>query len=333
MADFLTGLELSAAIRHVLSGQRIRCAVAFWGDGAADLLSTCRPNSIQMARIVCDISMGNTSPTELKRLGAPDNRSLKFHDRLHSKVYISSAGAVVGSANASTNGIGFKDGKPAGLTEAGTLYSPDEPGWIKASAWFDELYNEAKPIDAEALARVWRNWSPPKGAGVDSAETRPGSLLDLVRSEPKIFAHVGFVFARNSNDDTSVEAAKKSVAASHPELEEDILNWSPNDMFTGWDQDELDRWPRTFFELWMPDGKLTVYARQIVHVDDRTQTVFSTRMWPQMRQKLGIRLPKAAEIGTADADLAARVLGSEEGLLFSSGGDLWKALTTLNPLT
>jgi hypothetical protein len=66
MAEFLTGTDLSAKIRDLLSGTNLRCAVAFWGDGAAKLLCTCSAENSKDAKIVCDLSVGGTYPPELK---------------------------------------------------------------------------------------------------------------------------------------------------------------------------------------------------------------------------------------------------------------------------
>jgi hypothetical protein len=120
MADFLTGRDLSTRVCHLLSCRNVRCAVAFWGEGAAGLLSD---SNLREAKVICDLSMGATFPPELKRLGAPHNDRLRYLNGLHAKVYISDAGAVVASANMSSNGLGFKDTRRAGLIEAGTFHA------------------------------------------------------------------------------------------------------------------------------------------------------------------------------------------------------------------
>lgn len=51
--------------------------------------------------------MQATTQAALIALGAPHNERLLHLDGLHAKVYLSRRGAVVCSANASSNGIGF----------------------------------------------------------------------------------------------------------------------------------------------------------------------------------------------------------------------------------
>ncbi|MDE2116075.1 MAG: phospholipase D family protein, partial [Hyphomicrobiales bacterium] len=101
MADFLAETFLSEKIRDLLSGGNIRCAVAFWGEGANKLLLERSGKFSTDARIVCDVSMGSTSPNELEALRAPNNPNLRYLNGLHAKVYISDKGSVVTSANMS----------------------------------------------------------------------------------------------------------------------------------------------------------------------------------------------------------------------------------------
>ncbi|QGM47646.1 phospholipase D family protein [Methylocystis heyeri] len=176
MAEFITEKDLSARIRLVLSGTEIQCAVAFLGDGSAELLR----DKVQ-AEIICDLSMGGTFPPELKRLGAPGNEKLRYINGLHAKVYISSAGAIVSSANATANGIG-NDRHQARLIEAGTFYSPDDANWRSTKKWFCQLYESAPRVDKGALADAYQRWEPPRGAAIPAVAVRSGSLLDLVRS-------------------------------------------------------------------------------------------------------------------------------------------------------
>jgi hypothetical protein len=129
MARFVDHKKLGPKIRRVLGGGGVRCAVAFWGDGAAASLFAGPPPA--EAHIICDIAMGGTNPRELKELGAPDNRGLRHLPGLHAKVYLSSRGLIAGSANASNNSIGFLDA--AALMEAGTFHESEEEAWRQAS--------------------------------------------------------------------------------------------------------------------------------------------------------------------------------------------------------
>lgn len=106
VARFIAGSDLADAIRDVLGGNNVRCAVAFWGTGAEALLDQATGDQ---PRIICDVTLGGTSPNALRALGAPENDRLRYVPSLHAKVYISDRGAIVGSANASQNGVGQMD--------------------------------------------------------------------------------------------------------------------------------------------------------------------------------------------------------------------------------
>ena len=158
MCEFLAGNDLSQMIREVVSGKDARCAVAFWGQGAVRELFGTDVLERNDVHVVCDLSMGGSNPATLRALGAPKNPKIKYLDGLHAKVFLSERGAVVGSANASNNGIGFF-GREAELLEAGTYFSKDSVQWCRIGAWFDQLIkNEASEIDQDALRAADLSW-------------------------------------------------------------------------------------------------------------------------------------------------------------------------------
>ncbi|MBK5927474.1 hypothetical protein [Rhodobaculum claviforme] len=108
-------------------------------------------------RIICDIGMGGTNPEALITLGAPRRDGLRHCSNMHAKVYLSDAGLVMGSANASANGIGL-NADAAGLTEAGTFSTAHSPAWEAAATWFENLWTRAAAVDADAMDRAWKSW-------------------------------------------------------------------------------------------------------------------------------------------------------------------------------
>lgn len=174
MARFLDHKQVRDAVQTVIAGDDVRCAVAFWGDGALKTLFGSKKRASK-ARIICDLSMGGTNPEELTLLGAPDNPDLKHFRGLHAKLYLSSAGMVVTSANASNRGIGFVE--PAALTECGTFHRPDTTAFREGAKWFDTLWGKAEMVDPEALATARAAWAKrarpgaPKGAPLTAAQT------------------------------------------------------------------------------------------------------------------------------------------------------------------
>ncbi|RBI69030.1 hypothetical protein DQW77_15925 [Roseovarius sp. TE539] len=180
MAEFLFGDDLSNRIREVARRPDARCAVAFWGIGAAYEVFGGEFDQRDDVKIICDISMGGTNPLTLRQLGAPENNYLKYKDKLHAKTYLSEEGLVVGSANASSNGIG-RSGRPAGLVEAGSFFPVGSPEWQEANRWFCSLWDEegCLKVDQQALERAEDLWSRRARLPVEfQAEAPAGTVLD-----------------------------------------------------------------------------------------------------------------------------------------------------------
>lgn len=183
MCEFLQGDDLSQKIREVVAGQDAHCAVAFWGcDAVTELFGTDqlqRPD----VQVICDLSLGGTNPDTLRALGAPDNPNVRYRDGLHAKVFLSARGAIVGSANASNNGIGFMGGN-AQLLEAGTYYTPDSEGWHSISGWLTALSEQGSArVDEAALYVADLAWSSRHEAG---SRHNVGNQTDFLNYDPEL---------------------------------------------------------------------------------------------------------------------------------------------------
>ena len=314
MTEFLSRRALSARIQEIVRGDDARCAVAFLGKGAADFLGG--TDGAVTPKIICDISMGCTSPHELLSLGAPDTPSLKHVKGLHAKVYISDRGLIVGSANASDNGIGFAIEHEAGLVEAGVFHPPETSVWREASAWFDELYGEAEPMSVDALESARTSWRVgPRG---ESRAPRTGSLLDLVRAKPQHFANVGFVFTGIASTSEQREAARKAATDKlGEEAGAPSMSWPAGRAFCGWDDEDLAQWPSFFFEFWVPKSSLKVIAHDLVYREWETGSILTAKQSGWLSE-LGVRTPSLKEVRNQDAELARRI-AEKGGVVFPSG--------------
>lgn len=254
VARFLDDEELGPAIRELVKGGDLRCAVAFWGkDAARTLFPGGKPPTD--ARLICDIAMGGTNPYELEALGAPDNSNLLHLKGLHAKVYISDRGLIVGSANASNNGIGFLN--VAGLVEAGTFHDPGSDVFDRTVAWFESLWKRSRLIDVFQLELARDNWKRRKAgaSGSSGRSADPTSLLDHVVSDPASFRGVGFVFTSG----TSTVAHRKEAAGAFIKeddgRDEPLLSkrtrkalrlWPLGNIFSDWSSEDISAWPQRF---------------------------------------------------------------------------------------
>ena len=314
---FLNEASLGPEIVKLLKGDNIRCAVAFWGDGAFQKLFSA--GEFSKARIICDISLGGTNPRELRNLGAPNNTNLKQLQNLHAKVYISHAGAIVCSANASNNGIGFRNS--AGLVEAGIHVSTSSDAYRDLVNWYEQIWKRAKLVDAAALEKATETWSKrQRGHVAINAISIPEgvpSLLRTVVEHPEHFRGVGFVFTTGDADEADRDAAADRLQDADDEREVQLLSdearnaltaWPMGHLFTDWSKEDLSAWPERFVCIHKPGNRVSYwfYKREhLIYLEARGGVVFATR--PKgMRAELGFASGNNAMLAN-DRDLLFRI--------------------------
>lgn len=158
-----------------------RLAVAFWGNGAVRSLGL-RGRKGQ-TQVLCDLFSGCCNPDEIKRL-LRAHVEVRYVSGLHAKLYSTPGGVVVGSSNASANGLGFEGHELTGNVELNVLIK-DRPLRTKAEAWFDQLWEEGGYVDdevAESARTVWsgrRAFTLLKALATDaeSFRTKPIKIL------------------------------------------------------------------------------------------------------------------------------------------------------------
>lgn len=210
--EFLTEHRLSEKIKHVCKGKNLRVAVAFIGIGAdTHLFNTDTKNSI---RIICDISMGGTNPKALRALGAPKNVNLKFLNGLHAKFYISDNGAVVGSANATANGVGFK--AKAKHLESGIFVRTGNRVFSEIEAEFEKIWKEADILNGKSLDEADKNFlnAHPESKLVPD-QSHKLSMDELIEN-PDAFGALGIVMTFSSISNEEHERMKTEQQEDQP---------------------------------------------------------------------------------------------------------------------
>jgi hypothetical protein len=151
---FIHGTDIVEAIRASLGDtDRADFAVAYWGKNAGAILGL--DNFEKEVRIICDLWSFACNPKELAKLLSRGFK-LKKQDGLHAKVYITKKTLVVGSANASINGLG-EDGEEDFNLEAAVV-STDNHLIESANVWFDDHWENATEIDNVLLAKYTEQW-------------------------------------------------------------------------------------------------------------------------------------------------------------------------------
>ena len=225
MCEFLKGDDLSKKIRKVVKGKDARCAVAFWGLDAVKELFGQKRLEREDVHVVCDLGMGGTNPKTLRALGAPDNPNIRYLDGLHAKVFLSESGAVVGSANASNNGIGFMGGN-AQLLEAGAYFASDSDAWRKISNWLADLSDSrSRQVDDEALNTAQLAWNRSRSAGGPRNAEGARSFLDY---DPEVD---GLVYVLWYHDDGGIQDfSEAAIEVVDPHNNNSTIDMSPHDI-------------------------------------------------------------------------------------------------------
>jgi HKD family nuclease len=155
MVNFITGDENKKTIKTLLREENnLKCAVAFWGDEALNLLE----NANTKVKIICNLESGATNPYVISKLLDNGNIDIKTHKQLHAKVYWSPTTAIVGSTNVSSNGLGLEGEELTGWIEASILIKEDDIN--KAiETWFDNLFINSDKIDDIVLSNAKVAWS------------------------------------------------------------------------------------------------------------------------------------------------------------------------------
>lgn len=158
MSRMLDTMSTEAAIRDLVSsGEPLKVAVAYWGYGATERLCLKDRKNIQ---IICDLLSGGCNPEEIKKLQkAIGRKNVLTLDRLHAKVWITPTRAVMGSSNASANGLAFEGNEALSLIEANLRVDAADTIAALESWWASKVLPQARPItdsDLKTAADLFR---------------------------------------------------------------------------------------------------------------------------------------------------------------------------------
>lgn len=143
--------EIESLLRDEVS-KPARFAVAFWGRSAEYRL-------VGPCEIICDLQSGACNPDTIEVLRKRPGTVVLQRKGLHAKVVVTSGGALVSSANMSTNGLGVDDYVSAGNLEAGIRINPGTKEFAEIEDWFAVVWKEAVPISDDDVARAREIWN------------------------------------------------------------------------------------------------------------------------------------------------------------------------------
>lgn len=167
--------------RRIAASGVIKLAVAFWGQPAPDTLGLLSANT--PPSIVCNLKMGGTNPEAIEYLL---NNGVKVtqSDHLHGKVYLFDDAAIVGSSNASANGLSLQGEEIKGWDEANILVTEESVlGSIRQ--WLENI--PKKPITPTDIAKAKEAWSRRRHVGIIDKPPAKTLLIDDLRRSPDTF--------------------------------------------------------------------------------------------------------------------------------------------------
>ena len=155
---FLTGTDIQREVVKIMSRTgEVMAAVAYWGDGASQRTGITKKKSRNKARIICDLLSGACNPAEIEKL-MKLGVQVKTLDRLHAKIWIGGDDVILGSANASKNGLPDTDQDTANSNVEAAILSSDQSLSQEIQGWFETRWQASTAIDKELLDRARTAW-------------------------------------------------------------------------------------------------------------------------------------------------------------------------------
>ncbi len=144
--QLLSETNILEQIKTLLFNANDACfAVAYWGKGS---FSKLKLNKLKNAKIICDLDSGSCDISAIEKM-LKKGFEVRTNPRLHSKLYLTNNGVILGSANASDNGLWFyKKSKQHELS----IYSDDKKIVKQSKEWFEKIWNISTEVTSDDLA-------------------------------------------------------------------------------------------------------------------------------------------------------------------------------------
>lgn len=157
---FITSEEYVEHVRALIKGDGdLSIAVAFWGEGAGALFDGVVRRQV---RIICNLESGATNPDEIDALRNRIGFQVRTNRRLHAKVFLGAKTAIVGSANASSNGLNLEDYEASGWEEAG-IETSDAATLSSMRDWFESMWAHSGAVHQKDIDDARTYWKVRRG--------------------------------------------------------------------------------------------------------------------------------------------------------------------------
>ena len=222
-----SGPELIKSLQAAVSSEAEIClAVAFWGAGAADRLGLTGGHK---ARVICNLSMGGTNPSEIRKLLKRGVNVLQ-HSKLHAKIGIVGTGlSFVGSSNMSANGLGFEAADLTGWEEANVLFDHVDQDVLER---FEALWNQSQSITKDDLKAAEKSWRARRTLCLQELKVPESDRISLwtaistnsdrLRSFP---CSIAYYYEMDDDEKQEFFAAEKAIKAEFGKGRTAFMDW------------------------------------------------------------------------------------------------------------
>lgn len=193
-------------------GQDLTFAVAYWGEGAAEKLGLL--DCEKKIRIALNVEHGGTNPFELDTLRSNPSIEVRVHPQLHAKIFASKENAIVGSANASKNGLHWDE---TGHVEAAVLVEGAAAQAAKELA--SEIFEDSRPVTdkdikmcRERFGRV--SMAQHLSAAKRKKETLSSTTLNTLMENDQVFGKMPFIISEGEPEAETYKKDLKKVKSS-----------------------------------------------------------------------------------------------------------------------
>lgn len=172
------GQILEEVCKLIRQEGNVMAAVAYWGRGAKEQTGiTLKKNG--SVKILCDLFSGACNPDEIEKLVKSKRVEVRTLDGMHAKVWLNGFDTIIGSANTSTNGLGFEGGH--NNIEA-AMYVHNERIARDTEQWFEEQWGCAVKVEEDHLKSARNFWETKQGQ-IKTGRAKTQTLLGKIRKD------------------------------------------------------------------------------------------------------------------------------------------------------
>ena len=201
MTRIVTGQDILENAREICrTDDELVLAVSYWGKDAAGYLGLQKSDK---TRIVLNVAHGGTNPAELQVLADLFPERVRVHPDLYAKIYASRALGLIGSANASSNGLhGSLHG---GHEEAGVVLVGEAAAQAFAQA--EAFYEAGEPLSDKHI-EMCKNRFGSASLG-EHMRMRPAqtakNVLDTICQLDDLFGNVPLILTYDTVADEEIQ--------------------------------------------------------------------------------------------------------------------------------